>query len=81
MGLRVNGLSGPQEHRFVRLANEHGMAVGLGEKRDGAQRGAVLLIEFPGCMDKAHGGFSAIHDRHARNSRCMAILQQIIRAR
>ena len=41
------------------------MAVGLGEERDGAQRGAVLLIELARRVDEAHGGFAAIDDGHA----------------
>jgi hypothetical protein len=41
------------------------MAVRLGEQRDGAQRCAVFLIELAGRVDETHGGFAAIHDRHA----------------
>ena len=65
MGARVEDLSGAETDRLVRLADEHGMAVGLGEERDGAQGCAVLLIELARRVDEAHGGFAAIHDRYA----------------
>ena len=41
------------------------MAVRLGEKRDGAQRCAVLLIEIAGRVNETHGSFATIHDGHA----------------
>ena len=65
MRARVDDVSGAERHRLVRLADEHGMAVGLGEERDGAQRGAVLLIELARRVDEAHRGFTAVDDRHA----------------
>ena len=38
------------------------MAVRIGEQRNGAQRGAVLLIELAGRVDEAHRGFATIDD-------------------
>ena len=37
IGVGSSDLSGAEEHRLVRFADEHGMTVGIGEERDGAQ--------------------------------------------
>ena len=57
---RIDDLRGAERHRLVGLTNEHGVAVGVGEKRDGAQRCAALLIELACCVDETHRGFTAI---------------------
>ena len=62
---RVDDLSGAEKHRLIRLTDEHGMTVGLGEESDRAQGGAVLLIELAHRVDEAHGGFTAVYDRYA----------------
>jgi hypothetical protein len=61
----IEDLRGAQTHSFIRLTNKHGVTVGFGEKRDGAQRCAVLLVELAGRVDETHGGFRAIDDSHA----------------
>jgi hypothetical protein len=65
MGVWVDDLSSTEGHCFVRLTDEHGVTVGIGEKRDRAQRGAVLVIELARRVDEAHGGFPTIDDCYA----------------
>ena len=62
LGVLVHDLSGPETHRFIRLPDEHGVTVRLGEEGDGAQRCPVFVIEFAGRVDETHGGFTAIHN-------------------
>ena len=62
---RVDDLRGAERHRLIRLADEHGMAVRLGEESDGAQRRAMLLIELARRVDEAHGGFATVDNRYA----------------
>ena len=63
-GVAIQGLGGTERERLVGFADEHGMAVGFGEKRDGAQRHAVLRAELTDSMDEAHRGFAAVHNRN-----------------
>ena len=44
---------GPRSQRLVGLADEHGAAVGLGDERDRADRGAVLAVELAHRVDAA----------------------------
>ena len=61
----VDDLGGTKTHCFVRLTHKHAMTIRLGEKRDGAQRCAMFLIEVARRMDEAHSGFTAIYYGHA----------------
>ena len=60
----IQGLGGAERKRLVGFADEHGMAVGFGEERNGAQRHAVLRAELTGSMDEAHRGLAAVHNRN-----------------
>ena len=48
MSLWIGEARGPERERFVGFTNEHGMPIGFGEKRDGAQGSVLLLTELAG---------------------------------
>ena len=56
--------SGAERHRFVRLANKHGVAVRLGIERDRTYRCAVLSIELARRMNETYRGFTAVDDSY-----------------
>ncbi len=52
--------SGTEVYRFVRLANKHGVAIGLGEERDRDYRCAMLPVELPRRVNETYRGFTAV---------------------
>ena len=56
---------GSEVVHLVRLASEHRAAVGVGDERDRAKRGAVLAVQLAHGVDEAHGGFAAVDDGDA----------------
>ena len=65
MSAGIDDLRGAERYCLVRLADEHGMTVGLGEERDRTQRCSAFEIELPCCVDEAHRGLAAIDDGYA----------------
>ena len=59
---RVDEERGAEVVGLVGLAHEHGLAVGLGEEGDRAERRAARVAELPRGVDEAHGRLAPIHD-------------------
>ena len=65
MSVGIDERTGAETPGLVGFADKHGIAIGLGEECDGAQRGTVFVIELARCMDEAHRGLAAIDDHYA----------------